>query len=310
MDDPSTGLCVGLDWSAPQAPTLRIQPARAREPSRLVPVTGGLRFRIAEPGARYCCGWFDFTGAAVRHRACSAGERLTGGRQCRRCRDREGFVMVHQAHRSLAALPRNVAGYMAQPHWLYLDVFADGSLKVGTVSEARFHDRVCEQGPVAACYVGRSGDGVDVRWAESAVAERFGLAQAVSGRRKLAGVRRPVDVTALTARLDSLAADVRAYLGELGGDRVRAVGAPRWWDRPPLAESLLAAAPLVEYPEDLSQGDHSLFVTGLSGSIAMFSVSEDDDAHAYVADLAELRGRRMTFGAFSSTVGAVQPGLF
>jgi hypothetical protein len=305
-------LCTGVDWSDVDDPKIRLSPLGADASAMLIPLTGGLRFRLVEPGIRYCCGWFDLTATEPRHRSCSPPRRVTSGWQCPRCRAREGFLPVHQSHRTDAELPENVRHYIAQPHWLYLGVFADGSVKVGTVAQARFRSRLAEQGPVAGCYVGHAGNGVDIRKAEAAVSATFGLAESVSAKRKLDAVCRQVDAAALAGTLLPVADDVQSYLGDLAAvyGLVRPVDPVLRWEMPSIARNLVEATPLVRYPEDLTSGDHSLFVKAMNGPVAMFSLQADPAAELYAADLSVLRGMHLTFGEFASTVGAVQPALF
>ena len=115
---------------------MRISPVRKDAPDVLVPLLRGLRFRVTDPGTRYCCGWFDYLGAEPAHRGCAASQQVPSGLQCQACRGREGFIQVHQSHRSDAELPQNVRDYMGRPHWLYLGIFPGGSLKVGTVARS------------------------------------------------------------------------------------------------------------------------------------------------------------------------------
>ncbi|MFJ9555301.1 hypothetical protein ACIRPH_15890 [Nocardiopsis sp. NPDC101807] len=55
-----------------------------------------------------------------------------------------GFLAV------LMAFSLLIRDYLQQPHWLYLDVFANGMTKVGAAAESRRGSRPAEQGPVAA----------------------------------------------------------------------------------------------------------------------------------------------------------------
>jgi hypothetical protein len=278
----------------------------------MVPLLGGLRFRLGDPGTRYCCGWFDYTGAEPQHRPCAGRLAVTGGWQCARCRVCEGFVPVHQAHRSSSRLPENVRRYMACPHWLYLSIFVDGSIKVGTAAQVRLRSRLTEQGPVAGRYLARAENGVDVRKAEAEVSARLGFKQAVSSSRKLRALGGRIDIPALNRDLTGAAAVAEPLLRELADTSgwITPLVPELHWEMPAIARALVEAAPLVRYPSDLAAGDHSLFITAASGPLAMFTVRHRPEASVYLADLSALRGSLLTFGEFSSDIGEVQASLF
>jgi hypothetical protein len=160
--------------------------------------------------------------------------------------------------------------------------------------------------------VARAGNGIDIRKAEAQVSSGLGIRQAVPGRRKLAAAERRIDVTALTATLDTAADDVRAFLSSAAGAahwEVAPEPVPRW-EMPAVARALVDATPLVRYPEDLAAGQHSLFIRAARGPVVMFTVEPSPDADLYAADLTSMRGVRLTFGEYHSHVSAVQPALF
>lgn len=74
---------------------------------------------------------------------------------------------------------------MAQPHWLYLATFADGTTKVGTTAGPRKRSRLAEQGALFATYLAASPDGRRVRFLEDALTSRLGLTQTVRAVRAL-----------------------------------------------------------------------------------------------------------------------------
>ncbi|WP_431870501.1 DUF2797 domain-containing protein [Nocardiopsis eucommiae] len=285
---------LGLDWSDPDTPRLRTSDPDRPGHSLLHPLLGEHSFRV-EGEQRRCVGWFDLTGAEGRHVRCRTDETVTRGRQCRRCQYREGFVAAHQAHRTPDALPENIRDYLRQPHWLYLDVFADGTTKVGTAADARRHSRLAEQGPVAALYLARTTDGLTVRTLESAVSRHFGLPEQVQTRRKVLGLQTGVDTTALLGKLTALAARVTPYLDTVTdqGSGTEVLAAPEPWVRPACSTAVFATAPVLAYPGDLTRGTHRPLVTGVAGPVAVFSTEPGPDAPRHCADLSRLVGRTL-----------------
>jgi hypothetical protein len=287
---------LGLDWSDPDIPHLRTTDPTNPGGSLLHPLLGEHTFRVVDDQRR-CIGWFDLTGTEARHVCCRTDEVVTRGRQCRRCQYKEGFIAAHQAHRDPRALPENVRDYLQQPHWLYLDVFAHGAMKVGTAAESRRRSRLAEQGPVAAVYVARTPDGIAVRTLEAAVSQYFNLSQQVPTRRKVLGLQGPVDTATLTARLVDLAAQVVPYLDKLTADQsgTGVFSDPDPWVRPACATTVFDAAPVLAYPSDLTQGVHHLHVTGASGPVALFTTDPEPHPETvqYCADLTTLIGRRL-----------------
>lgn len=303
---------LGIDWDG-EAPAARLARPGSPGPARLVPLDGELGFRAAGL-ARYCTGWFDLTGPQARHVVCQTWERPDKGRQCRRCQYLEGFVVAHRRYGDPAeGMPGNLRDYLQRPHRLYLDVFADGTSKVGTVAEQRLAGRLSEQGPVAARYVARTADGLQARRLEAAVSAGLGLPQAVSTARKVRALAAPVDIAALEAALLGTAARFTALAGDLADAADWSpIDPPEAWRLPATSAAVFAAAPLDPYPQPLTSGEHSLHVRGLSGSIAACATAAGDGAARYAVNLAELSGAELAFGGeYRSSVPAeVQATLF
>ncbi|MBE2997210.1 DUF2797 domain-containing protein [Nocardiopsis sp. HNM0947] len=307
LDAPVT--LLGLDWSEPDVPRLRITGPGEEAGSRLVPLLGEHTFQV-EDERKHCVGWFDLTGPQATHRVCERAQTLERGRQCSRCQYSEGFLAAHQAHSDPAALPENIREYLQQPHWLYLDIFADGTAKVGTAAESRRRSRLAEQGPAAALYVARTDDGIAVRALETAVSERFHLTQQVRSTRKVRGLQNKIDPTALTEELGALSAQVTSYLADITADRSAAqvFSDPEAWVRPACAGTVLEAAPVLAYPDQLTTGSHRIHIHGASGPVALLSTDPTPGAARYCADLSTLVGRRLH--PASETAPTVSPTLF
>lgn len=307
LDAPVT--LLGLDWSEPDAPKLRTTAPGGETGSRLVPLLDEHTFHV-EADQRYCVGWFDLTGPQATHVVCERPQSLERGRQCRHCQYREGFLAAHQAQSDPASLPKNIREYLQQPHWLYLDIFADGTSKVGTAAESRRRSRLAEQGPAAAVYVARTDDGIAVRALETAVSEHFNLTQQVRSARKVRGLQEKVDPAALTEDLGALSARVTSYLADITAGRggAQVFSDPEAWVRPACADTVLDAAPVLAYPEKLTTGTHRIHVHGASGPVALLSTDPTPGAARYCADLSTLVGRRLH--PASEAAPAASPTLF
>jgi hypothetical protein len=215
MSDPL--IFLGVDWTDPATPHLRVAPLQRGAPARLLPYNQAWSYRAVADQPRRCTGYFDLAVTPPAHVTCRDLRVVARGVQCPTCRHREGFTAAHTTHRqgaSAAAVPDHVRQYLTQPHQLYLDVFADGTSKVGTAAQSRLHSRLAEQGPVAAVYVARGTDGAVIRQAEALVADRFvALRKSVTTRRKLTSLQQsPIDTESLRRDLDGLAENVTAYL--------------------------------------------------------------------------------------------------
>lgn len=195
---------------------------------------------------------------------------------------------------------------MAQPHWLYLATFADGTTKVGTAAAPRKHSRLDEQGALVATYLAESPDGRAVRILEDTLARRLGLTQTVRAAAKLKALAAFRDMGPVhTAHKQHLEPAANA-LSDLN---IPAVLEP--WT-PPSQGKLLRTphADRTPYPHDPREGEHGLTVLSCVGSNVLASTDGDGEL-AYVLDLGALKGRRITLGTnFTSPPGVVQSALF
>lgn len=287
-------VALGLEWSGSE-PVLRFG-SRAKAGSRLFALDI-LRFAVADPARRYCCGWYDVS-AVDRHVTCEAWRTATSG-QCPACTRLEGFRPAHHAGAVPSRLPEHVRTYLDQPHLLYLAVFADGSAKVGTASLERSRSRLDEQGAVAAAYVARAPDGYSVRRAEEALARELALSRAVRTARKLSALQRRVDPAVSEQHLVTLLNYARPAVAEVAA----ATGATslepvQRWPLPAPARAALAATPSIIHPEPLSAGLCASSVCGVLGSIAVFTINTPFD-QPYCADLTALRGLELRLDAVS-----------
>lgn len=259
-----TLLVRGIDWSNPTAPRIRCVDDTTSA-TTFFTHDSVLRFSVDETKGRRCLGWRDLTAEGPGHSPCDRGATVTAGRQCDRCRNREGFTTVHQAHVSGTHIHPNVRTYLAQPQWLYVDVFAGGQMKVGTASEFRKHPRVAEQGAVCALFVARSTDGYSIRALEARVSEHFHLSQAIRTSRKIEALTGPLDREKLRKSLHHFVSSIKDELNDIGSDidGIEILEAPEEWTAPACADMVFDAAPLIAYPHTFESGEHSLYLGAL-----------------------------------------------
>ncbi|WP_256127635.1 hypothetical protein [Arthrobacter sp. SDTb3-6] len=131
---------------------------------------------------------------------------------------------MHDFHRSGIG-PAGLKAYLAQPHWLYVATFADGTVKVGTASQRSKWSRLAEQGAIVARYVAHARDGSVVRVLEDAVSAGLGLTQFVRGTAKFAALLQPRPGAELEAANAAAAGTVRDFLGTAGVDGFEPVSA-------------------------------------------------------------------------------------
>ncbi|MFB7555029.1 DUF2797 domain-containing protein [Streptomyces brevispora] len=271
------------------------------------PVTGRrLGYQVSGTG-RWCTGRYRFADR-VRVEAVACPDRApaeTGG-QCAACTGRDDFRFAHRFH-SGGHVPDSLAAYMAQPHWLYLATFADGTTKIGTAAEPRKRSRLDEQGALIATYLGRSADGRAVRFLEDALTRHLSLTQSVRAAAKLTALAEMRDLApARAAHQHHLDRATEA----LNGLNVPAVPEP--WTPP--GEGDLLRTPETGralYPHDPRSGEHGLTVLSCLGSQILATLDGDGEQLPYLLDLGTLKGRRIVLGAqFSSPPTAVQSTLF
>ncbi|WP_424808377.1 DUF2797 domain-containing protein [Rhodococcus sp. 27YEA15] len=302
-----TLLVRGIDWSDSATPKIRCVDDDTGATSYFT-CGSTFRFFVHQSRGLRCLGRQD---GSVRL-PCDRDAQIVSGRQCERCRARDGFTTVHQAHLDGARIHPNVRAYLALPQWLYVDIFAGGRMKVGTAVDFRRHSRVAEQGAVSAFFLARSRDGVAVRELEARVSREFHLSQAVRTSRKIEALAARVDRGELRRALHDFVVSATADLAELsdGIDGVDIAGPAEEWSPPVCAEQVFDAAPLNVYPHAFVSGEHSLYVTGMAGSVAMVRTRLDPESPRFVADLSSLVGRTLTVGEFDSPGVAVQESLF
>lgn len=309
MNEPLSYLCGGSSWDS-DGPVLSLAlPDGRAAPVRLEAGTE-LRFAVldggAGGGARFCLGASVLDSEGQRRQLPCPGQYPAGrGYQCESCFTRDDLRHMHQSHRN-GYVPRALEPYLAQPHWLYVATFAGGRTKVGTASDRRKDLRLAEQGAIAAQYVARADNGRVVRVLEDRVTAVLGLVQAVRSGAKAAELARHGAVDGLQSTNDRHAAAARALLAADTGLRGFEVVQQRW--QPPARSAAVLEAGALPYPLGLHSGEHGLIISAVLGPTALVRV--DGSEEHFLADLSQLKGRRLVMGPYRSCLPALQAVLF
>jgi hypothetical protein len=138
----SSGLLfIGIHWSGDR-PSLEGLVA-GREHGR--PLERGQPIAWEVRGPRRCLGYYDRLQG--RRRSCPVDAPRPDGGQCDLCERADPSTLV--------ARGQAPSGYESTPYVLYLAWFGDGLRKVGISAERRGPGRLCEQGALSYCLVGR-----------------------------------------------------------------------------------------------------------------------------------------------------------
>ena len=301
-------LCAGVSWDD-DGPYLALRPPEGVPLSIRLDASTDLAYRVlaGDGGAlRHCLGSVKVQDRHTRiSEPCPLHSAAQRGYQCGRCFARDDWRLVHNVHRSGIA-PSGLKLYLAQPHWLYVATFADGTTKVGTAADGRKRLRLVEQGAVAARYVARADDGRVVRILEDLVTAEAGLVQAVRSGTKTAALAQPLAEDVLDRTNSAHAATVRRLISGAGIDGFIVV--KESWQRPDQARTVLGAVAAVPYPLDPGAGAHGLVIQAMVGAAALVQVEGSDTP--FLADLARLKGRRLDLGSYRSQLPALQSALF
>lgn len=301
------GLVRGISWS-PSGPALSLITDDA---DAQLPLAAGqwLRFEVLSGEgvpARFCLGYSSVQGPEESaHVRCPSGQPAERGFQCGACFARDELRYMHDFHRSGQA-PPGMRRYLAQQHWLYIATFADGTTKVGTASNLSKWRRLAEQGALVARYVALAQDGAIVRLLEDSVTKELGLTQFVRAASKTASLLTPRTTAELEQRNREASGVVREFLGQhpLAGFET----IDEQWQGSEFADAISDGGPRIAYPQPLGSGRHGMRLDSMLGANAL--VSLDDAEAAFVVDLGGLKGHRITFGAFTTDVPALQESLF
>jgi hypothetical protein len=271
-------LVVGYTWVDGEV-RLRSWPEDDARGPLLTEALPRVAFRV-EPG-KWCTGHNDGK-VLVR---CPDRAPATRGSTCEACGLRDEFrpCLTCDGFRCPRLSP-DMTAYCRQHHHLYLACFGDEDIKVGTASDPRKHQRLVEQGPLAAARVAEAA-GPRIRQMETLLAQA-GFTETVRRTRKtalLAGAMTEVEARNLVLDANHRLKEVlpREYHG--------ALHAPIFVPQPELARRSrsLPLNPLELEDGVVVEGEvvgavgHTLFVRDADGTFAL--------------DLGALKGRRVTW---------------
>ncbi|UNZ21361.1 DUF2797 domain-containing protein [Streptomyces sp. 891-h] len=298
-----TYVCHGLTWATGD-PRLLLAPLPDGPLAYAEIMNQRLGYQVSGTG-RWCTGRYRFTDTRrVQAVACPDRAPAEQSGQCARCASQDDFRFAHQFHQGGHA-PEALTAYMAQPHWLYLATFADGTTKVGTAAEPRKRSRLDEQGVLVATYLTKSPDGRAVRFLEDALTQRLGLPQSVRAATKLQALAELHDLAPARSSHEKELARAAEALADMN---VPTVLEP--WTPPGEGDLLrTAGTERALYPHDPREGEHGFDILACAGSQVLAVLDGDDDLR-YLLDLGTLKGRRIALGSFTSPETAVQSALF
>ena len=264
-----------------------------------------LRFRVVIDQPRRCIGRTKRTEEGSSHQECDSVP--TGGRYCEKCQTAENVnaANMHQAHRKgRAEIDKAMAAYLSHPHRLYLAVFRDGTIKVGTTRGRSGDTRLIEQGAWAATYIAEVEDGFTVRELEDAVTEQLGVTQAVDTRRKILGHLHHLPNQELKQSLSHLSNETEKVLSEQLGSRGSLINEP--WSNPMIDEEVWGK--LVSYPSSINEGAHELTIHSMVGRLA--ACHKTGFADTFLLDWQPLLTLPLETGTFEVDELAMQESLF
>lgn len=300
-------LVRGVSWSA-DGPALSLtSPTAKHDADSLLTLEPDqwLRFRVQE-GPRLCLGYSKVAGPQdSTHFPCPDDSQAERGFQCGPCFAKDDFRFMHDFHRSGIA-PPGMKAYLAQPHWLYIATFADGTTKVGTASQRSKWTRLAEQGALVARYVALAENGSVVRHLEDAVSANLPPTQFVRGAAKFAALLHPRPPAHLEQTNQAMADVVRDYVATLPGEGFAAV--TEQWRRSNFSEKVASPSVRVAYPNALDTGKHGIKIESMLGGYALCTV--DGHESSFLADLRALKGHKIELGDFATNVPALQESLF
>lgn len=309
-DDPGPVVVLGLTWLE-GIPRLRMR--RPDEDSQLFELTGSV-LRYQATNTTHCVGFGVQVASSYSdcHKSPQPGERTCVSCSVAEANHASG---LHHAHtKDPAVQSSTMASHLQQPNSLYLAMFRDGSVKVGTTTSRRHTTRLLEQGAWMARTVATTSDGIEIRKLEDLVTEQLGVPQSVSIKRKLSGLATPSDEKILASKLDEKAAEVQRLLSSgssLVTDSTKISPTNDIWrftdTLSPGATASLVDSPYL-YSAPLNQDHHHIEITGNCGRIAV--VTKPDSNDRFLVDLGQLFGVELSVGDHEPAEITVQDSLF
>ena len=264
-----------------------------------------LRFRIAAEGKRRCIGTVERSKDGTISVPCDLPAK--GLRLCERCQTKDNIAAanMHQAHRrGRESINKSMAEYLTHPHRLYLAIFRDGSLKVGTTRGSSGGNRLVEQGAWYAKYLAQVDDGFMVRELEDLATEELGINQAVDTRKKFAGHLEPLSNQELIDRLERLSNETEGLISKEIGTRGVLLG--ERWSNPRTEDPMWSD--LIAYPAAINQGAHEFTIQSMVGRLA--GCNRQGFEENFLLDLQPLVAQPLENGNFEVDELVMQESLF
>ena len=264
-----------------------------------------LSYRINASADRICLGYRPGIGNQEEHSTCT--KILGKGRKCDSCtrKDQIFAAGLHHAHtRDRGSLSAEIISHLERPNYLYIAIFGDGSIKVGTSTARRVGTRLLEQGAFFASIICETSDGFIVRTLEDMITSDIGLVQAISTKRKMKGVLHPVSHNKLRETLNNARDKVSDFLGNLPFKGYSMILDN--WDNPVVESTCWKK--VLKYPKNLSSGTHDLMIVSICGRIG--AVQREAETEFYATDLDEIFGLIIEPGHFPPEDFTIQGELF
>ena len=264
-----------------------------------------LRFRIAAEGKRRCIGTVERSKDGTISVPCDLPAK--GLRLCERCQTKDNIAAanMHQAHRrGRESINKSMAEYLTHPHRLYLAIFRDGSLKVGTTRGSSGGNRLVEQGAWYAKYLAQVDDGFMVRELEDLATEELGINQAVDTRKKFAGHLEPLSNQELIDRLERPSNETEGLISKEIGTRGVLLG--ERWSNPRTEDPMWSD--LIAYPAAINQGAHEFTIQSMVGRLA--GCNRQGFEENFLLDLQPLVAQPLENGNFEVDELVMQESLF
>ena len=264
-----------------------------------------LRFRIAAEGKRRCIGTVERSKDGTISVPCDLPAK--GLRLCERCQTKDNIAAanMHQAHRrGRESINKSMAEYLTHPHRLYLAIFRDGSLKVGTTRGSSGGNRLVEQGAWYARYLAQVDDGFMVRELEDLATEELGINQAVDTRKKFAGHLEPLSNQELIDRLERPSNETEGLISKEIGTRGVLLG--ERWSNPRTEDPMWSD--LIAYPAAINQGAHEFTIKSMVGRLA--GCNRQGFEENFLLDLQPLVAQPLENGNFEVDELVMQESLF
>jgi len=303
-DSNQTESLLGISWED-ELPFGRILNLTTDTIQRINLTNYQLSYRITEPANRICLGYRPGTGNPEEHSTCTKIPEK--GRKCEPCtrKDQIFAAGLHHAHtRDRGSLSAEILNHLEQPNYLYVAIFGDGSIKVGTSTARRIGTRLLEQGAFLASIICETSNGLMVRTLEDMITKDLGLVQAISTKRKMKGVLHPLSQTELRETLNNVCGKVSDFLENLDLEGYSMI-LDNWYN--PAIESPCWKK-VLKYPKNLSNGTHDLTLVSICGRIGV--LRRETEAEFYAADLDELFGIIVEVGQFPPEDFTIQGELF